>query len=57
MLQTIQGRYMPELRIAGVADGMEMMLVTDFVRTDVSQERLPQANWDTELICATCEYI
>lgn len=31
---------MPELRIAGVADGMEMMLVTDFVGTDVSQEHL-----------------
>ncbi|KFH69284.1 hypothetical protein MVEG_04099 [Podila verticillata NRRL 6337] len=40
VLRTLQGRYIPELRIAGVADGMEMMLVTDFVGTDVSQEHL-----------------
>lgn len=44
VLRTLQGRYIPELRIAGVADGMEMMLVTDFVGTDVSQERLDDSD-------------
>ncbi|KAG0362078.1 hypothetical protein BG005_006735 [Podila minutissima] len=44
VLRTIQGRYIPELRIAGVADGMEIMLVTDFVGTDVSQERLDDSD-------------
>ncbi|KAF9579955.1 hypothetical protein BGW38_003580, partial [Lunasporangiospora selenospora] len=39
-LRSIQGRYIPRLRMAGVADGMEMVLVTDHVGTDVSQERL-----------------
>ncbi|KAG0095046.1 hypothetical protein BGZ93_006400 [Podila epicladia] len=43
-LRTIQGRYIPELRIAGVANGMEMMLVTDFAGTDVSQERLDESD-------------
>ncbi|KAF9378893.1 hypothetical protein CPC16_011072 [Podila verticillata] len=44
VLRTLQGRYIPELRIAGVADGMEMMLVTDFVGTDVSQEHLDDSD-------------
>ncbi|KAF9272511.1 hypothetical protein BGZ74_005221, partial [Mortierella antarctica] len=39
-LQTLQGRYIPKLWLAGVADGLEMVLMTDFVGTDVSQELL-----------------
>ncbi|KAG0195475.1 hypothetical protein BGX28_001302, partial [Mortierella sp. GBA30] len=39
-LQALQGRYIPELWLAGVADGLEMVLVTDFVGTEVSQELL-----------------
>ena len=39
-LQTLQGRCIPKLWLAGVANGMEMLLVIDFVGTDVSQERL-----------------
>ncbi|KAG0012185.1 hypothetical protein BGZ82_002698, partial [Podila clonocystis] len=35
---------MEEQAIAGVADGMEMILVTDFVGTDVSQERLDNSD-------------
>ncbi|KAG0357033.1 hypothetical protein BG005_003994 [Podila minutissima] len=44
VLQTLQGRYIPELRIAGVADGMEMMLVTNFVGSDISHERLDDSD-------------
>ncbi|KAF9335443.1 hypothetical protein BG006_000081 [Podila minutissima] len=44
VLRTLQGRYIPELRIAGVADGMEMMLVTDFVGSDISHERLDDSD-------------
>ncbi|KAG0007741.1 hypothetical protein BGZ81_004635, partial [Podila clonocystis] len=44
VLRTLQGRYIPELRIAGVADGMEMILVTDFVGTDISQESLDDSD-------------
>ncbi|KAG0253177.1 hypothetical protein DFQ27_007628 [Actinomortierella ambigua] len=39
-LQTLQGRYIPKLLLAGVADGVEMVLVTESVGTDVSQELL-----------------
>ncbi|KAF8926465.1 hypothetical protein BGZ47_002706 [Haplosporangium gracile] len=39
-LQALQGRYIPKLWLAGVADGLEMVLVTDFVGTEVSQELL-----------------
>ncbi|KAF9165642.1 hypothetical protein DFQ26_009654 [Actinomortierella ambigua] len=39
-LQTLQGRYIPKLLLAGVADGVEMVLVTEFVGTDVSQDLL-----------------
>ncbi|KAF9168327.1 hypothetical protein DFQ26_009546 [Actinomortierella ambigua] len=39
-LQTLQGRYIPKLLLAGVADGVEMVLVTEFVGADVSQELL-----------------
>ncbi|KAG0269463.1 hypothetical protein DFQ27_003375 [Actinomortierella ambigua] len=39
-LQTLQGRYIPKLLLAGVADGVEMVLVTEFVGTDVNQDLL-----------------
>ncbi|KAF9180710.1 hypothetical protein BGZ51_005937 [Haplosporangium sp. Z 767] len=39
-LQKLQGRYIPKLKIAGIADGMEMILVTDFIGTNVCQEHL-----------------
>ncbi|KAF9157322.1 hypothetical protein DFQ26_008852, partial [Actinomortierella ambigua] len=39
-LKPLQGRYIPKLLLAGVADGMQMALVTDFVGTDVRQEFL-----------------
>ncbi|KAI1288192.1 hypothetical protein EDD11_010051 [Mortierella claussenii] len=44
VLQNLQGQCIPKLRIAGVADGMEMILVTDFVGTDVSQESLDDSD-------------
>ncbi|KAK3826766.1 MAG: hypothetical protein J3R72DRAFT_479292 [Linnemannia gamsii] len=37
VLRTLQGRCIPTLRIAAVADGMEMVLVTDIVGCDVSR--------------------
>ncbi|KAG0319096.1 hypothetical protein BGZ99_005279 [Dissophora globulifera] len=39
-LQTLQGRYIPKLLLAGVADGLEMVLVTEFVGTCIVQELL-----------------
>ncbi|KAG0279434.1 hypothetical protein BGZ97_009575 [Linnemannia gamsii] len=39
-LQALQGRYIPVLWLAGVADGLEMVLLTDFVGTQVSRELL-----------------
>ncbi|KAG0199630.1 hypothetical protein BGX28_007110 [Mortierella sp. GBA30] len=39
-LQGLQGRYIPKLWLAGVADGLEMLLVIDFVGRDVGQELL-----------------
>ncbi|KAG0292197.1 hypothetical protein BGZ96_004431 [Linnemannia gamsii] len=50
-LRSIQGLCIPRLRIAGVADGMEMLLVTDFVGTNICQERLEDS--DREKIRAT----
>ncbi|KAF9138565.1 hypothetical protein BGX30_009003 [Mortierella sp. GBA39] len=44
VLRTLQGQHIPELRFAGVADGMEMILVTDFVGSDVSHERLDDSD-------------
>jgi tRNA A-37 threonylcarbamoyl transferase component Bud32 len=38
--QALQGRHIPVLWLAGVADGLEMVLVTDFVGTEVSRELL-----------------
>ncbi|KAK3848213.1 MAG: hypothetical protein J3R72DRAFT_518899 [Linnemannia gamsii] len=40
MLQDLQGQYLPKLKIAGIADGIEMVLVTDFMGTDINQELL-----------------
>ncbi|KAI8603387.1 kinase-like domain-containing protein [Dissophora ornata] len=39
-LHRLQGRHIPKLWLAGIADGLEMLLVIDFVGTDVSQELL-----------------
>ncbi|KAK3822371.1 MAG: hypothetical protein J3R72DRAFT_459113 [Linnemannia gamsii] len=39
-LRTLQGRYVPELKLAGVADGMEMILATELAGTDLSDRRL-----------------
>ncbi|KAG0264514.1 hypothetical protein DFQ27_001183 [Actinomortierella ambigua] len=39
-LQTLQGRYIPKLLLAGVTDGMDMVLVTEFVGADTSDELL-----------------
>ena len=44
VLRTLQGRCIPTLRIAAVADGMEMVLVTDFVGCDVSRVRLDDSD-------------
>ncbi|KAF9153954.1 hypothetical protein BG015_002260 [Linnemannia schmuckeri] len=44
VLRTLQGRYIPTLRIAAVADGMEVVLVTDFVGCDISRVRLDNAD-------------
>lgn len=43
-LKPLQGRYVPELGFSGVANDMEMMLVIDFVGTDISQERLSDSD-------------
>ncbi|KAF9163141.1 hypothetical protein DFQ26_002895 [Actinomortierella ambigua] len=39
-LQILQGRYIPKLLLVGVADGMEMVLVTEFVGTDTGEDLL-----------------
>ncbi|KAF9323717.1 hypothetical protein BGZ91_003408 [Linnemannia elongata] len=40
VLQKLQGYIIPKLRLSGVSDGMEMILVTDFIGVDISHERL-----------------
>ncbi|KAG0277820.1 hypothetical protein BGZ97_009831, partial [Linnemannia gamsii] len=40
VLRSLQGLCIPRLRIAGIADGMEMLLVTDFVGNSICQESL-----------------
>jgi tRNA A-37 threonylcarbamoyl transferase component Bud32 len=44
VLRTLQGRCIPKLKIAAVADGMEMVLVIDFVGTDISQVHLDESD-------------
>ncbi|KAG0375054.1 hypothetical protein BGX24_009603 [Mortierella sp. AD032] len=44
VLRTLQGRCIPTLRIAAVADGFEMVLVTDLVGCDVSRVRLDDSD-------------
>ncbi|KAF9975733.1 hypothetical protein BGZ73_000535, partial [Actinomortierella ambigua] len=39
-LQSLQGRFIPRRLLTGVADGLEMVLVTEYVETDISQELL-----------------
>ncbi|KAG0219607.1 hypothetical protein BGW41_008205, partial [Actinomortierella wolfii] len=39
-LRTLQGRYVPKLKLAGIADGMEMILVTELTGTDLHDGRL-----------------
>ncbi|KAI1316862.1 hypothetical protein EDD11_009352, partial [Mortierella claussenii] len=46
VLRTLQGRCIPTLRIAGVADGMEMILVTDFVGTNLCEQQLNTSDRD-----------
>ena len=55
VLRSLQGLCIPRLRIAGIADGMEMLLVTDFVGTNICQERLEDS--DQEKIRATLSAI
>jgi tRNA A-37 threonylcarbamoyl transferase component Bud32 len=43
-LQELQGECIPTLWIAGVANGLEMILVTEFVGTNISQERLDDSD-------------
>ena len=40
VLQKLQGYNIPKLNISGIADGMEMILVMDFMGVDISHERL-----------------
>ncbi|KAF9079436.1 hypothetical protein BGX23_004103, partial [Mortierella sp. AD031] len=44
VLRTLQGRCIPKLKIAAIADGMEMLLVIDFVGTDISQVHLDESD-------------
>lgn len=37
VLQSLQGQYIPRLRIARIADGMEMVFATAFVGTNLVQ--------------------
>ncbi|KAF9088772.1 hypothetical protein BGX27_002629 [Mortierella sp. AM989] len=43
-LQTLQGRFIPELKLAGVMGGMEMVLVTEFTGTDLCDRRLDSSD-------------
>jgi tRNA A-37 threonylcarbamoyl transferase component Bud32 len=40
VLQALQGRCIPVLRVAGIANGIEMILVMDFMGTNIVQEHL-----------------
>ncbi|KAF8939203.1 hypothetical protein BGZ47_008271 [Haplosporangium gracile] len=40
VLQKLQGYNVPKLNISGIADGMEMILVTNFIGVDISHKRL-----------------
>ena len=39
-LKTLQGHCIPRMKAAGIADGMEMILVTEFMGIDLSKEHL-----------------
>ncbi|KAF8924316.1 hypothetical protein BGZ47_004112, partial [Haplosporangium gracile] len=43
-LQKLQGHNVPKLNIFGIADGMEMILVTDFIGADISHQRLDNSD-------------
>ncbi|KAG0258894.1 hypothetical protein DFQ27_004402 [Actinomortierella ambigua] len=45
-LRTLQGRYVPKLKLAGVVDGMEMVLVTELVGTDLHGGQLNASDRD-----------
>ncbi|GJJ76176.1 hypothetical protein EMPS_08535 [Entomortierella parvispora] len=46
LLKRLQGRYIPRMLVAGVLDGMEMILVTGHVGTDLRNERLDTSDRD-----------
>ncbi|KAF9105127.1 hypothetical protein BGX30_008978, partial [Mortierella sp. GBA39] len=46
-LEELQGYAIPRLKIAGVSNGLEMVLVTDFRGHDISQERLEDSDKET----------
>ncbi|KAF8942342.1 hypothetical protein BGZ47_006567, partial [Haplosporangium gracile] len=43
-LRSLQGLCIPRLRIARIADAMEMLLVTDFMVPNICQERLEDSD-------------
>ncbi|KAG0062554.1 hypothetical protein BGZ89_010563 [Linnemannia elongata] len=43
-LEKLQGTAIPKLKIAGVSNGLEMVLVTDFRGHDISKERLEDSD-------------
>lgn len=45
-LQKLQGHWIPSLRVAGIASGMEMILVTDFIGADLRKEHLDASDRD-----------
>ncbi|KAF9200246.1 hypothetical protein BGZ59_003411, partial [Podila verticillata] len=45
-LKKLQGHWIPRMKVAGIANGMEMILVTEFMGTDLSNERLNASDRD-----------
>ncbi|KAF9912976.1 hypothetical protein EC991_007590 [Linnemannia zychae] len=44
VLQKLQWNQIPILKLAGIVDGMEMVLVTEFVGTNIRQEQLSRSD-------------
>lgn len=45
-LKKLQGHYIPQMKVAGILNGMEMILVTEFVGTDLCEEQLNSSDRD-----------
>ncbi|KAI1292366.1 hypothetical protein EDD11_008793 [Mortierella claussenii] len=45
-LKKLQGRYIPRMKVAGILNDMEMILVTEFVGTDLCEQQLNRSDRD-----------